>query len=114
MKTCVIESLALLTALFITIPTMALMASQETQIKQHTQTEEPLKFFPHTYDQCPELPFPYTMEDVTEVVMAFTKDNKCLLIPVTVEKGESLGYREKDWDKIGILEVDDEDFSPIV
>jgi hypothetical protein len=110
MKKCVIESLALLTVLFITIPTMVLVSSQETQIKQHTQTEEPLKFYPHTYDQCPELPSPYTMEDGTEVVMAFTKDNKCLLIPVTVEKGESLGYREKDWDKIGILEVDDKDF----
>jgi len=110
MKDCRVKGLLLLTVLLITISTMALMASQETQTKQHTQTKESLKFYPHTYDQCPELPSPCTMEDGTEIVVAFTKDNKCMLIPVTVEKGEPLGYREREWDKIGILEVDAEDF----
>ena len=110
MKDCMVKGLLLLTVLLIAISTMALMASQEMQIKQHTQTKESLKFYPHTYVQCPELPSPYTMEDGTEIVMAFTKDNKCILIPVTVEKGESLGYREREWDKIRILEVDAEDF----
>jgi len=100
----------LLIVLLASISTIILMASQETQIKQHTQTKESLKLYPHTYDQCPELPSPYTMEEGTEIVVAFTKDNKFTLIPVTVEKGEPLGYREKDWDKIGILEVDAEDF----
>lgn len=110
MKDYIVKGLLLLTVLLIAISTMAFMASQETQIKQHTQTKESLKFYPHTYDQCPELPSPYTMEDGTEVVVAITKGNKFTLIRVTVEKGESLGYREKDWDKIGILEVDAEDF----
>jgi hypothetical protein len=32
------------------------------------------------------------------------------VIPVTVKKGEPLGYRENDWDKIRILEVDEKDF----
>jgi hypothetical protein len=100
----------LLTALLIAISTIILMASQETQIKQHTRTKESLKLYPHTYDQCPELPSPYTMEDGTEIVVAFTKDNKFTIIPVTVEKGEPLGYREREWDKIRILEVDAEDF----
>ncbi|NQT79520.1 MAG: hypothetical protein HQ555_03900 [Candidatus Aminicenantes bacterium] len=100
----------LLIVLLASISTIILMASQETQIKQHTQTKESLKFYPHTYDQNPELPSPYTMEDGTEIVVAFTKDNKFTLIPVTVEKGEPLGYREKEWDKIRILEVDAEDF----
>jgi len=100
----------LLIVLLASISTIILMASQETQIKQHSQTKEPLKLYPHTYDQCPELPSPYTMEDGTEIVVAFTKDNKFTLIPVTVEKGEPLGYREKDWGKIRILEVDAEDF----
>ena len=110
MKDYMVKGLLLLTVLLIAISTMVLMASQETQIKQHTQTKESLKFFPHTYDQCPELPSPYTMEDGTEIVVAHTKDNKFTLIPVTVEKGESLGYREREWDKIRILEVDVEDF----
>lgn len=110
MKDCMVQGLLLLTVLLIAISFMALMASQETQIKQHTQTKESLKFYPHTYDQCPELPSPYTLEDGTEIVMAFTKDHKFMLMPVTVEKDEPLGYREGEWDKIGILEVDAEDF----
>jgi len=110
MKDCMVKGLLLLTVLLTAISTMAFMASPETQIEQHTQTKESLKFYPHTYDQCPELPSPYTMKDGTEIVVAFTKDNKFTLIPVTVEKGEPLGYREKEWDKIGILEVDAEDF----
>ena len=110
MKNCMVKGMLLPIVLLIAISTMAFMPSQEKQIKQHTQTEESLKFYPHTYDQCPELPSPYTMEDGTEIVMAFTKDNKCMLIPVTVEKGEPLGYREREWDKIRILEVDAEDF----
>ena len=105
-----VKGLLLLTVLLIAIFTMALMSSQETQIKQQTQTKESLKFYPHTYDQCPELPSPYTAENGTEIVVAITKDNEFVLIPVTVEKGESLGYRESEWDKISILEVDAEDF----
>jgi len=105
-----VKGLLLLSVLLVAISTMAFMASQETKTKQHTQTKESLKFFPHTYDQCPELPSPCTMEDGTEIVVAITKDNKFTLIPVTVEKGEPLGYREKDWDKIGVLEVDADDF----
>jgi hypothetical protein len=50
------------------------------------------------------------MEDGTEIVVAFTEDNKFTLIPVTVKKAESLGYRENDWEKIRILEVDADDF----
>ncbi len=110
MKDYMVKGLLLLTVLLIAISTMVLMASQETRIKQHTQTKESLKFFPHTYDQCPELPSPYTMEDGTEIVVAHTKDNKFTLLPVTVDKGEPLGYREREWDKIRILEVDVEDF----
>lgn len=110
MKDCMVKGLMLLTVLLIAVSTMALMASQETQIKQHPQTRKSLKFYPHTYDQCPELPSPYTMEDGTEIVSAHTKDNKFTLMPVTVEKDESLGYREREWDKIRVLEVDAEDF----
>jgi len=110
MKDCIVKGLLLLTVPLIAVSYMALIASQKTQIKQYTQTKEALKFYPHTYDQIPELPSPYTMEDGTEIVIAFTKDNKYTLLPVTVKKSEPLGYRERDWDKIGILKVDAEDF----
>ena len=110
MKGYWIKDVLLRAVLIIVISTMALMASQETQIKQHAQAKGSLQFYPHTYDQCPELPSPYMIEDGTEIVIAITKDNKYTLIPVTAEKGESLGYREREWDKIGVLEVDAEDF----
>ena len=61
MKDCMVKGMLLPIVLLIAISTMAFMPSQEKQIKQHTQTEESLKFYPHTYDQCPELPSPYTM-----------------------------------------------------
>ena len=110
MKNSQVESLLLLTVLLITVPTIVLRASPETQTQQHSQTEESLKFFPHTYDLRPELPSPVTMEDGTEIVVAITKENKFVLLPVTLKKGDPLGYRERDWDKIGILAVDSEDF----
>ncbi len=110
MKDCMVKGVLLRAVLFIAISSMALVASQETQVKQLPQKKEYLKFFPHTYDQCPELPSPYAMKGGIEIIIALTKDNKFTLIPVTVKKGESLGYRERDWDKIRILEVDAEDF----
>ncbi len=110
MKDCKVNVLWLQAVLLIALSTVALMASQETKVKRHPQTKEYLKFFPHTYGQCPELPSPYKTKGGTEIVVAHTKDNQFTLIPVTVEKGESLGYREGDWGKIRILEVDAKDF----
>lgn len=96
--------------LLVVLFSMTLIASQETHIKSQALAEEAFKFFPETFDKRPELPSPHTMDDGTEVVVAITKDSKFTLIPVTAKKGESLGYREEDWDKIRILEVDAEDF----
>jgi hypothetical protein len=110
MKECRVKGLVLLIILLIAIFTMGFIALQEDQIERNSQTKESLKFYPHTYNQCPELSSPYRAEDGTEIVVAITKDNKFALIPVTVEKGEPLGYRESEWNKIGILEVDAADF----
>jgi hypothetical protein len=107
---CRIKGMLLLVVLLIAISSMVPMASPGTQTKQQTQAKEAQKFFPYTYDQRPELPSPYTMKDGAEIVVGITKDKKFTLIPVTVKKGESLGYRERDWDKIRILEVDAQDF----
>jgi hypothetical protein len=113
MKEDMVKGLWMLIALFITIFPSALMASIESQIEQHKRVRESLKFYPHTYDRSPELPSPYTTGDGTEIVVAHTKDDNFTLIPVTVKKGNPLGYRENDWDKIRILEVDAEDFSAL-
>ncbi len=110
MKDFWIKGVLLRAVLLIAFAAMALLASPNVHIKQDAQKKKSFKLFPHAYDQRPELPSPYTMEDGTEIVIAITKNNKFTLIPVTAEKGESLGYRERDWDKIRILEVDAEDF----
>jgi hypothetical protein len=101
--------LLLLAVPFCVFSTVILMASHGAETRQLFQTEE-VRFYPHTYDQCPDLPSPYALEDGTEILLAITKDKKFTLIPVTVEKGDSLGYRENDWDKIHILKVDEADF----
>ncbi len=100
----------LMIAILIAISPAALFTPPKTQTNAQKETEGSLKFFPNTYDRCPDLPSPHTMEDGTEIVMAITTEQKFTLIPVTAKKGESLGYREKDWDKIRILEVDAADF----
>jgi hypothetical protein len=110
MKDCRVKAMVLLIMLHVAIFTAAPTPSQGAQAIRHPKTKEELRFYPYTYDHIPELPSPYTAEDGTEIVVAFTKDNKCTLIPVTIEKGESLGYREWEWEKIRILEVDAENF----
>lgn len=87
-----------------------LKASQEPQKKRKLQPSQSIQFFPFIYDRSPEFPSPYTMDDGTEILVVITDENKYALVPVTVEKGEPLGYRESDWEKIKFLEVDAEDF----
>jgi len=99
-----------LTALLIAISSIAFNSSQGSQAKPSQNAEESIQFFPHTFDKYPELPSPCTLEDGTEIVIAFTTEKKFTLIPVTAKKGESLGYRDNDWDKIRMLEVNAEDF----
>ncbi len=45
-----------------------------------------------------------------EVVISVTKDNNYLLFPVTVENGDSLNYKQKQYGKGRQLEVDTADF----
>jgi len=98
-----------LVVLFIPFFTIATLVSHETQTGLHSQTVK-FEFYPHTYDKCPDLPSPFTMDDGIEIVLAITVNQKFTLIPVTVDKGDSLGYRENDWDKIRILYVEEKDF----
>ena len=110
MKDFKTKGFVLLMVLFFAFSTTTLISLQNWEAAQHLLSQESLRLYPHAYENCPELPSPYTLEDGTEIVIAVTKDNKFILLPVTFEKGEPLGYREKDWDKIGVLEVDAKDF----
>lgn len=111
MKDCIVKCLVLLIALLASISTASLTSSQEAQTIRHPRTKEELKLYPNTYDHFPELPSPYTSEDGTEIVVAFTQDEKYVLIPVTVENGKPLNYRNNQWYGKGRqLEVDASDF----
>jgi len=111
MKDCIVKCLVLLIALLASISTPSLTYSQEAQTIRHPKTKEELKLYPNTYDHFPDLPSPYTLEDGTEIVAAFTKDEKYVLIPVTVENGKPLNYRNNQWYGKGRqLEVDASDF----
>jgi HEAT repeat protein len=56
---------------------------------------------PHRLDSRPTIPSPYTTDDGREIVVTSTKDNKYMLVPVTLENTESKGRQ---------LYVDADDF----
>jgi len=66
--------------------------------------------YPATLDTEPDIPSPYTTLDGVEVVTAFLKDKKYTLVPVTVENGKPLNYKQNQWGKGRQLEVDADDF----
>gem|GEM_PF-599453 len=51
--------------------------------------------YPKTLEALPVIPSPYTTKEGVEILIAFTKDNKCVLIPVTVENGNPLLYSRR-------------------
>jgi len=101
--------LVLLSSLFI----LVLIFSQETEFLQISHGGKTYSLHPKTYAELPDVPSPYTTEEEMEIVVAFTKDKKYTLIPVTVENGEPMDYRQRQWDKVGKgrqLDVDAKDF----
>ena len=66
--------------------------------------------YPATLDAKPDIPSPHTTLKGEEVITAFTKDGKYALIPVTVENGKPLNYKQNQWGKGLQLETDTADF----
>jgi HEAT repeat protein len=66
--------------------------------------------YPATLETRPDIPSPHTTLDATQVVTAFMKDGKYALIPVTVENGKPLNYKQNQWGKGRQLAVDAGDF----
>jgi HEAT repeat protein len=66
--------------------------------------------YPATLDTKPKVPSPHTTLDGVEIVTAFTKDGKYVLVPVTVENGKTLNYKQNLWGKGQQLEIDAGDF----
>lgn len=101
--------LVLLSSLFI----LGLIFSQENELLQVSHKGKTYFLHPKTYAELPDIPSPYTTEEGMEIVVAFTEDKKYTLIPVTVENGEPMDYKQRQWDKLGKgrqLDVDAKDF----
>ncbi len=84
--------------------------TREKQFKQFIQTQDQKKYFlyPQVLDTEPDIPSPYKSEDGKEIVVAYLKDKKYAIIPVTVENGQPYHYAKSG--KGQQLEVDAGDF----
>ena len=87
--------------------------SQETKSIQISYNQKTYNLYPAVHDQLPNIPSPFTAEDGLEIVVAFTKNEKYALIPVTVENGDPLHYSKRVQSQYGKdrqLQVDSGDF----
>lgn len=87
--------------------------SQETKPTQISYNQKIYNLYPAVLDQMPNIPSPFTTEHGMEIVVAFTKNEKYALIPVTVENGDPLHYSKRIQSLYGKdrqLQVDSGDF----
>jgi hypothetical protein len=66
--------------------------------------------YPATFETKPDLPSPHTTLDRDEVVTALMKNGKYVIIPVMVENGKPLNYKQNQWGKGLQRKVDAGDF----
>jgi len=66
--------------------------------------------YPAMLDTKPDIPSPHTTLDGVQVVTAFTKGGKYTIVPVTIEDGKSLNYKQNQWGKGRQLQIDAGDF----
>ena len=57
--------------------------------------------YPATFDSRPDIPSPFTTKDGREILLSFTKSEKYILIPVTVENGSPLLYSRRIGSQFG-------------
>jgi len=87
--------------------------SQENESSQISFNQHKYYLYPETQDKLPEIPSPFITEDGIEILVAFTKNSKHVIMPVSVENSDPLvySYRIKDlFGKDRQLQVDSGDF----
>jgi hypothetical protein len=104
-------SFRLLAAAFLaTVFPTSLSAQETVTLPPHAQQ---FRLYPFTYQNPPAVGSPATSSDGIEVLVAFTRDGKFAVIPVTVENGRPLHYSrriESFYGKDQQLQVDSGDF----
>lgn len=80
-----------------------------------TYSKRQYALYPELLDELPDIPSPYTTKDGMEIVTCLTLDGRYSLIPVTVENGEPLDYKNGIWYEKGKqLEVNASDFPTLM
>jgi hypothetical protein len=84
---------------------------QGTKSNQISINNQTYLLYPQVLETKPSIPSPLVTENKTEIVICFTPDNKYYLVPVTVENGDTLNYKTKQWwGKGRQIDVDTLDF----
>lgn len=103
--------LKLLVVLWLLLVIPRLLFGQEASLSQITYEEKTYYLYPNTFSELPEIPSPLITKDSLEIVICFTHDNRYTLIPVNVENGSPLNYKNGQWYGKGQqLDVDSTDF----
>jgi len=88
-----------------------LVQSQDLSLQYMIYAGETYALYPAQLNEKPSIPSPLIADDGKEYTVCFTRNDKYAIIPVTVENGEPLNYKEKLWYGKGRqLDVDSMDF----
>ena len=97
---------------YLLVPLPILFPAQDLTVNQISYHKVSYPLYPEVLEAYPDIPSPLSTKDGREILIAFRKsDNRCTLMPVTVENGDILDYRYKKWwNKGRQLHVDSADF----
>jgi len=94
---------------FLIIP--AFSFCQQIKSNQITYDHHTYLLYPNLLEELPPIPSPLITKDNTVFVICLTHDDKYSIVPVTVENGEPLNYKNNQWwGKGRQLDVDVSDF----
>ncbi len=89
----------------------AISLGEVAPVEQIIYDSRTYPLYPERLDHKPQVPSPLITEDGREIVTCVALDSRYFLMPVTVENGEPLDYRNNQWSGKGRqLEVDSLDF----
>lgn len=78
---------------------------QDIESSQITIKNKTYPMYPKALDKIPDIPSPYKTENGMEIVISHTKENKYILVPVTVandeNKGQQLHVNAQDFPTLG-------------
>ena len=84
---------------------------QEIESNHITYSHNKYPLYPHLLDELPKIPSPLYIQENVEIVICFSQDNNYCLVPVAIENGKPLNYKNNQWwGKGRQLDIDSLDF----